>query len=92
MKIIPVLALAATAFVSAAPAAAENYKFTREGVSYKVNETARDGVRTLQGRDSSGTYFTYRVRGSKVTGVYGRQPVSFDMPTLEADVREIASR
>jgi len=91
MKFIPVLAIAATAFVSAAPAAAESYKFARDGVVYKVSETERNGIRTIQGRDSSGTYFTYRVRGTKITGFYGRQPVSFNMPA-GADLRQLASR
>ena len=91
MKFIPIFAIAATALVAAAPAAAESYKFSRDGMYYKVNETQRDGVRTIQGRDSSGAYFTYRVRGNKVTGFYGRQAVAFDMPA-SADVRQIASR
>jgi hypothetical protein len=91
MKFIPLIAIAATAFVAAAPAAAEDYKFTRDGMIYKVSETERDGIRTIQGRDSSGTYFNYRVRGTRVTGFYGRQPVSFAMPA-KADVRQIASR
>jgi hypothetical protein len=91
MKIIPVLAIAATALIATAPVAAESYKFARDGVVYKVNETEQNGVRTIQGRDSSGSYFTYRVRGTKVTGFYGRRAVSFEMPA-NADVRQIASR
>jgi hypothetical protein len=91
MKFTTLIALAATTLAAAAPAAAETYKFAHDGVVYKVNETERNGVRTIQGRDSSGSYFTYRVRGTKVSGFYGRRAVSFDMPA-RTEVRQIAMR
>jgi hypothetical protein len=73
------IVLAATgAATLAVPAAAQDYSFTRDGVEYRVRETAAKGVRIIEGRDSAGGTFFYRVRGNRVSGVHNGQTVSFD--------------
>jgi hypothetical protein len=91
MKFFTTLAIAATSVTAlAAPAVAKDYSFTRNGVEYRVQETVSKGVRIIQGRDSSGGSFSYRVRGNRVSGVHNGQTVSFD--ARNSAVQKIASR
>jgi predicted porin len=83
------IALAATAIAAAAPAAAEVYTFTQDGVRFDVNETVQDGVRLIEGRDSSGATFSYKVRGTQVSGTYRGEPVFFN---VSAKSQKTASR
>jgi len=91
MKFITTLALAATSVAAlATPAMAQDYSFTRDGVEYRVQETVSKGVRLIEGRDSAGGSFFYRVRGNRVSGVHNGQSVSFD--ARDSAVEKIASR
>ena len=80
------LIAAATLFVSAVPAAAqdaESQSFTRDGVTYRYDVTQHDGYRVIEGRATPGTHFRLVVRGDRVTGRVNNRPVSFstaDMP------------
>jgi hypothetical protein len=90
MKIATTIALAATSVIAlAAPAFAQDYSFTRDGVEYRVQETVKKDVRLIEGRDSAGGSFFYRVRGNRVSGIHNGQTVSFDV--RDAD-QKIASR
>lgn len=84
MKFFTALALSAATLVAAAPATAEVYSFTRDGVRFNVNETVQNGVRLIEGRDSSGATFSYEVRGTQVSGTYRGEPVFFSVPAAKA--------
>ena len=92
MKLLTSLALTVATFAAAAPAAAaEVYSFSQDGILYKVHETEHQGVRIIEGQDSYGANFSYRVHGAKVTGIYDGKSVEFYSPAA-ARTREIASR
>jgi hypothetical protein len=90
MKFFTTLAIATSVGALAAPAIAQDYSFTRDGVEYRVQETVSKGVRIIQGRDSSGGSFSYRVRGNRVSGTHNGQTVSFD--ARNSATQKIASR
>jgi len=90
MKIVTLFALAAGIAAAAAPAAAEVYSFHQSGITYKVQDNVRDGVRVIEGTDSSGAAFTYKVVGNQVSGTYRGEPVFFNVPA--AKPQKVASR
>jgi hypothetical protein len=90
MKFVTLATFAAAVAAVAAPAAAENYSFSRNGVTYQVVDTVRDGVRVIEGKDSSGAAFAYKVRGNQVSGTYRGAPVFFTVATPKP--QKVASR
>lgn len=90
MKIFSYLAVAASMAAVAAPAAAEIYSFKQDGIVFDFRDTVRDGVRIIEGSDSSGATFSYRVENGQVSGVYRGEPVFFAVPSAKS--RKLAAR
>ena len=73
---------AAFALVAAGTASAATpteYSFTRDGLVYQVSETNLGDHTLLEGRDSLGRKFSFRVEGKKVDGHYDGERTRFSI-------------
>ena len=66
---------------------ANHFETRRDGIVYNYTVTDRGGYRRIEGRDSRGLRFRLLVAGRHVTGHYGFDDVSFDMPAPTPEIR-----
>jgi hypothetical protein len=81
-NLFKLLALGALYLPTAVLAAEPEHRFTHSGVSYRYTVTqVEDGRRVIQGQNLwTGARFRFVVKGDRVEGVSGGQPVSFRTP------------
>ncbi|MCW1384246.1 hypothetical protein OLX02_15585 [Novosphingobium sp. KCTC 2891] len=77
---IKTFALAASALLVVAPAAANADTFQHKGVEYNYTTEQKDGEQVLRGTAYSGKVpFELRVRKKTVEGTFNNKPVSFSI-------------
>jgi hypothetical protein len=94
MRTAVLLAAAAATLTATAAFAAEKQSFRHDGSTYVYETVQRANGRTvIQGRRfPSGSAFRLTVRGDRVTGTAGGQPVAFRLATAQRTGVELAAR